>query len=67
MSLLSQVLALVLSFPAAGLLLCALTAAERWALSDPSRDTPPRRRRATPPARPAGPRHTARPGPSAAV
>jgi hypothetical protein len=43
MSLLSQALTLVLSFPAVGLLLYALTAAERWALSDPSRRKPPPR------------------------
>jgi hypothetical protein len=53
MSLLGQVLALVLSFPAVGLLLYALTTAERWALSDPSRGKPPRHRhrRAAPSAR----------------
>jgi hypothetical protein len=60
MSLLGQVLALVLSFPAVGLLLYALTAAERWALSDPSRDKPPRH--AVPPAR-----HAARSRPPAAA
>jgi hypothetical protein len=62
MSLLSQVLALVLSFPVVGLLLCALTATERWALSDPSRDKPPRHGRPAPSAR-----HPARSGPSAAA
>ena len=61
MSLLSQVLALVLSFPAVGLLLYALTVTERWALSDPSRDKPPRHGRPAPSAR------HARPGPSAAA
>jgi len=59
MSLLGQVLALVLSFPAVGLLLYALTVAERWALSDPSRDKPPRHHHAAPA------RHAARPGPPA--
>jgi hypothetical protein len=42
----------VLSFPAVGLLLYALTAAERWALTDPSGDTPPRDRRGAPSAHP---------------
>ena len=62
MSLLGQVLALVLSFPAVGLLLCALTAAERWAISDPSRDKPSRHHHAAPPAR-----HAARSSPPAAA
>jgi len=62
MSLLSQVLALVLSFPAVGLLLYALTVTERWALSDPSRDKLPRHGHPAPSAR-----HAARPGPSAAA
>jgi hypothetical protein len=62
MSLLGQVLALVLSFPAVGLLLYALTAAERWVLSDPFRDKPPLHHHAAPPAR-----HAARSGPPAAA
>jgi len=70
MSLLSQVLVLVLSFPGVGLLLCALTAAERWALSDSSRDKRPRHRhrRAAPSARRAArSRPPAWSGPSAAA
>jgi len=55
MSLLSQVLALALSFPAVGLLLCALTAAEQWAFSDLSRDTPPRPPPRAPPGRAVSP------------
>jgi hypothetical protein len=64
MSLLSQVLVLVLSYPAVGLLLYALTAVERWALSDQSGGKPrPRHHHAEP----SSARHAARSGRSAAA
>ena len=43
MSLMVQVLVLVLSFPAVGLLLYILTVAERWLLSGPVAEQPRRR------------------------
>lgn len=47
MSLMVEVLVLVLSFPAVGLLLYVLTVAETWLLSDPAAGGPrPRARRA---------------------
>jgi hypothetical protein len=45
MSLTVQVLVLVLSFPAVGLLLYILTVAERWLLSDPVAKQPRQRAR----------------------